>query len=893
MSSHKIENNLEKIIANLNKDEFIYEFLIAYDISKSVVTRLKKGDQNRSKREDEVLYAKKIIFRIEDENNLLNAIDDIAQDAGVLKHSPRFAIMTDFKRLVAKDLKLGKTLDIELKELPKHYDFFLPLTGSEVYHSANDNEADRNAAYKMATLYDHLIEENPDIYQSKEQIHHLNVFLSRLLFCFFAEDTGIFPDDSIFTNTLVQHTDDSGKDTHVFLDKLFARLDSQDTTGLPEFLAKFPYVNGGLFQDKISSPKFSAKVRKILVELGELQWKNINPDIFGSMIQAVTTGVDRSKLGQHYTSVPNILKLIKPLFLDEFYEELEKANTVNQLFKLQQRIANAKFFDPACGSGNFLIITYKELRVLEIEIIKKIIELSNNQLMMTFGSKISITQFYGIEIDDFAHEVAILSLWLAEHQMNIIFEEQLFEYAEVASILPLKSVGNIQQGNATRVSWKKVCPIKDTDEIYVIGNPPYLGSNLHSDEQRDEMHRVFGTTTLDRLDYIGTWFLLAAKYIENTQAKVAFVTTNSITQGVQVPILWSRIFKLNVFIHFAVKSFKWRNNAKGNAGVTVAIIGLSYSKVSKVLLFDETHVETVKSISPYLIKDTNTIVLPRTKPQKGFPSLVMGNKPSDDGNLILNEQEMADLISDYPEARKFVKKFTSADDFINGNSRYCLWIAEKDKTVAKKIPPIRARTEKLYKFRSESKAKSTRDYAEFDYCFRQISFKETDGIIVPRVSSESRTYIPLAYISSDTIVSDATNIVYDAQAWLFGLLHSKMHMVWVRAVGGKLETRYRYSAKLCYNTFPFPKIDKKQEELLAQYVFDILDARANHTGKTLAWMYNSQTMPSDLRKAHQALDEAIEKCYRLQPFNSDSERLEYLFKLYEKMISEEETKSKK
>lgn len=887
MSSHEIENSLEKIIANLNKDEFIYEFLIAYGISKSVVTRLKKGDQNRSKRENEVLYPKKIIFRIEKSNNLLNAIDDIAQDAGVQKHSPRFAIMTDYKHLVAKDLKLGKALDIELKDLPKHYDFFLPLAGSEVYHSANDNEADRNAAYKMATLYDHLIEENPDIYQSKEQIHHLNVFLSRLLFCFFAEDTGIFPDDSIFTNTLVQHTAKDGSDTHLFLDKLFARLDSQCTKGLPEFLAKFPYVNGGLFKDKIASPVFTAKARKILVELGGLQWKNINPDIFGSMIQAVTTGVDRSKLGQHYTSVPNILKLIKPLFLDEFYEELEKANTVNQLFKLQHRIVNAKFFDPACGSGNFLIITYKELRVLEIEIIKKIIELSNETMLNTFASQIKISQFYGIEIDDFAHEVAILSLWLAEHQMNIIFEERLFEYAEVASILPLKSMGNIKQGNATRVAWEKVCPITDTDEIYVVGNPPYLGSNLHSDEQRDEMHRVFGTTTLDRLDYIGTWFLLAAKYIEGTQARVAFVTTNSITQGVQVPILWGRIFKLNVFIHFAVKSFKWKNNAKGNAGVTVAIIGLTHSKVSKILLFDDTHVETVKSISPYLIKDTNTIVLPRTKPQKGFPSLVMGNKPSDDGNLILNEQEMAELISDYPEAKKFIKKFTSADDFINGNSRYCLWIAEKDKNLAKKIPPIKARTEKLYTFRSESKAKSTRDYAEFDYCFRQISFKETDGIIVPRVSSESRTYIPLAYISSDTIVSDATNIVYDAQPWLFGLLHSKMHVVWVKAVSGKLETRYRYSAKLCYNTFPFPNIDKKQQENLNQYVFDILDARANHPGKTLAWMYDSDTMPSDLKKAHQALDEAVEKCYQLKPFNNDSERLEYLFKLYEKMIKDE------
>lgn len=893
MSLSGIAEKITELCTNLQKEQFIYDFLIAYGASKSTVSLLKKGTYNRSKCENEVLYAKKILFRVERGDNLFNAIDGISSNDFVQKHMPRFAMMTDFEQLVAKDLKLGKTLDIVFNDLPKYYDFFLPLAGSEVYHSANDNEADRNAAYKMAILYDCLIEENPGIYQSKEQIHHLNIFLSRLLFCFFAEDTGIFPEDSIFTNTLVQHTNINGSDTHLFLDRLFARLNTIDVGGLPEFLTKFPYVNGGLFQDKITSPIFSAKAHKILVELGELQWKNINPDIFGSMIQAVTTGVDRSKLGQHYTSVPNILKLIKPLFLDGFYEELEKATTVTQLYKLQNRIANAKFLDPACGSGNFLIITYKELRVLEIEIIKKIIELSGNNMLNTFASQIKISQFYGIEIDDFAHEIAILSLWLAEHQMNIIFEERLFEYAEVASILPLKFIGNnILCGNTTRIKWDTVCPITNTDEVYVIGNPPYLGSNLHSDEQRDEMHKVFGATTLDRLDYIGTWFLLAAKYIENTQAKVAFVTTNSITQGVQVPILWSRIFKLNVFIHFAVKSFKWKNNAKGNAGVTVVIIGLAHSKVSKILLFDETHVEAVKSISPYLIKNTNTIVLPRTKPQKGFPPLVMGNKPSDDGNLILNEQEMIQLINNYPESKKFIKKFTSADDFINGNSRYCLWITEKDKNLAKTILPIKERTEKLYKFRSESKAKSTRDYAEFDYCFRQISYKETDGIIVPRVSSESRTYIPLAYISSDTIVSDATNIVYDAQPWLFGILHSKMHMVWVSAVSGKLETRYRYSAKLCYNTFPFPKIDKKQQENLNQYVFDILDARANHIGKTLAWMYDLKTMPSDLKKAHQALDEAIERCYRLQPFTSDSERLEYLFKLYEKMIAEEQAKQK-
>ena len=366
MSTQEIANQLESILSKDDNDNFIYDFLLAYGISKSVVTLLKKGTHNRSKRDNELLYAKKILFRVEDSDNLLNAIDSLSDDNTIAKHSPRFALMTDFDNLVAKDLKLGKTLDIAFKELPKYYSFFLPLAGSEVYYSANDNEADRNAAYKMAILYDHLIEENPDIYQSKEQIHHLNVFLSRLLFCFFAEDTEIFPEDSIFTNTLGQHTAKDGSDTHIFLDKLFARLDSQDTKDLPKFLADFPYVNGGLFRDKISSPVFSAKARKILMELGELQWKNINPDIFGSMIQAVSIGGDRDDLNKHYTSVSNILKLIKPLFLDEFYEELEKSTTINQLYKLQNRIAKAKFFDPACGSGNFLIITDKELRVLEI-----------------------------------------------------------------------------------------------------------------------------------------------------------------------------------------------------------------------------------------------------------------------------------------------------------------------------------------------------------------------------------------------------------------------------------------------------------------------------------------------------------------------------------------------
>lgn len=890
MSSHEIEHSLEKIVASLNKDDFIYDFLIAYGISKSVVTRLKKGDQNRSKRENEVLYPKKIIFRVEASNNLLNAIDDIAQDAGVQKHSPRFAIMTDYKHLVAKDLKLGKALDIELKELPKHYDFFLPLAGSEVYYSPNDHEADRDAAYKMATLYDHLIDENPEIYQSDKKIHHLNVFLSRLLFCFFAEDTGIFEEDSIFTNTLAQHTDKNGSDTHIFLDKLFSRLDSKSSKGLPEFLAKFPYVNGGLFKDKIASPVFTAKARKILVELGGLQWKNINPDIFGSMIQAVTTGMDRSKLGQHYTSVPNILKLIKPLFLDEFYEELEKANTVNQLFKLQHRIANAKFLDPACGSGNFLIITYKELRVLEIEIIKKIIELSNDSMLNTFASQIKISQFYGIEIDDFAHEVAILSLWLAEHQMNIIFEEQLFEYAEVASILPLKSMGNIKQGNATREKWEVICPISDSDEVYVIGNPPYGGSRKQNSEQKLDLKYVFNKDYRS-LDYICAWFYLGANYIRGKNAKCALVSTNSISQGLLADF-WNRILVGGIEIGFAYPSFKWKNNAKGNAGVTVVIIGLRNldSKSSKYI-YSQNLKNKVSNISPYLNEFKDVIIKKRDFPLSNLPYMNFGNMPADGGNFLFTENEKDQFLIEEPLAIQFIKEVVSANEFLKGKRRFCVWLEQKEKSEWKKIRGINNLVKKVEALRLES---SRPQLADIPHLFAQITQpRNTDFILIPRVSSENRKYIPIGYFSSDFVSLDSCMVVGTSFPWHFAVITSRMHMVWAKAVGGKLETRPRYSAKICYNTFPFPNIDKKQQENLNQYVFDILDARANHPGKTLAWMYDEKTMPSDLKKAHEALDEAVEKCYRLQPFNSDSERLEYLFKLYEKMISEEETKSKK
>lgn len=882
MLSHEIEQNIKRMMENFLEENFLFDLLLAYGISKTSITRLKSGDFNLSKVEGEILYKKKIFFKQLPTDELLSSIEILAKEERILKHSPRFAVVTDYKNLVAKDLKLGKNLDISIKDLPNHYAFFLPLAGSEVYHSTNDNEADRNAAYKMAQLYDLLITQNPGVYNSKESIHNLNIFLSRLLFCFFAEDTGIFEGDSIFTNTLYQHTNENGSDTHLFLDRLFVRLNTEITKGLPAHLAQFPYVNGGLFRDTISSPVFTAKARKILVELGELNWRDINPDIFGSMIQAVVIPEYRSDLGMHYTSVPNIQKLIKPLFLDALYEEFENCKTIPKLRKLINRIAKIKFFDPACGSGNFLIITYKEIRLLEIKILQRIIDLSPTPAM-EFTS-IELSQFCGIELDDFAHEMAILSLWLAEHQMNKVFEEMLFDYGKSKPILPLKQAGKILQGNSARVDWKTVCPLKNDDEVYIIGNPPYLGARVQDEEQKKDMAIVFqGINGYNNMDYISCWFFKAKNYIEGYNSKVAFVTTNSITQGEQVALLWPNLISDKIEINFAYLSFKWTNNAKGNAGVTVIILSLRNTSNEPKYIFSGNIRKEAKNINPYLIDASNTIIFGRTKPLSEFPEMNFGSMANDNGNLILDENERQSLIFQYPDSKVFIKKFMGGDEFIKGNSRFCIWVEEKILKEAKAIKPIAERIDKVRKLRESSNREATKKLAKVPYRFGEVRHKETDSIIVPRTSSERRNYIPLGFLTSETVIADSAMSVYDAQPWLFGVIHSKMHMVWVDAVGGKLKTDYRYSAKLCYNTFPFPDITLKQKENLNLYVFTILDERAKHPEKTMAQLYDPDKMPKGLKQAHEELDRAVEQCYRLQPFTSDTERLEYLFKLYEEM----------
>ncbi|MFV0171558.1 N-6 DNA methylase [Empedobacter falsenii] len=883
MKKTEIQQNLHTLSQNIEQENFIYDFLSSFGLSKTTITRLKKGDYNLSKVDGELFYKGKIFFKVEKEANLLNLIDELAKDEKIKKQKPRFIVVTDFKDVLAVDTKLGNNKEFPIEQLGEQTDFFLPLSGAEIYRVSNDNKLDRDAAYKLGELYDILVVDNPDwIAQGS---HQLNIFLSRLLFCFFAEDTGIFEVKSIFTETLANNTKKDGSDVDLFLTTLFKKLNTPDGKGSFELhFDKFPYVNGGLFRDDIQCPKFSAKARQILLDSGELDWSEINPDIFGSMIQAVADPAERNNLGMHYTSVVNILKLIKPLFLDELYEEFEKnKGKIKGLEALLDRLGKIKFFDPACGSGNFLIITYKELRNLEIQIIKELLDLNATQRKIYF-SEIKLSQFYGIEIKDFAHEMAILSLWLAEHQMNQVFELELLDYGKSNPILPLKESGNITAGNAARVDWEQVCPKKENDEIYIIGNPPYLGSRNQDAEQKSDMELVF-KKDYKSLDYVSIWFYKGAKYIEDINAQLAFVSTNSICQGLLVALTWPRILTDKLEISFAYQSFKWINNAKGNAGVTVIIVGLRNISNKPKYIFTESIAKQAKNVNAYLLDSSDIYINSLNKSISGFPPMNFGNMPADGGNLLFTEEEKDEFIVFEPKAKKWIKELISAHEFLNGKKRYCLWLEDISEDELLEMPLVKAKVESIYNLRLVS---SRPQLAEIPHLFAQITQPDNSAfILIPRHSSEERDYIPLGFFDKSIKASDSALIVATEEPWLFGVLHSKMHMIWVDAVGGKLKTDYRYSAKLCYNTFPFPTLSEKKKETINQYVFAILDERAKYPEKTMAWLYNPETMPIGLKQAHKELDLAIEQIYRLAPFHSDEERLEYLFKLYDEMTTKE------
>ncbi len=885
MNQAQVEKKLSELVRNINKEDFIYDFLMCYGIPKATITLMKKGSRDLSKVEHQKILKKKIFFHEElNGGSLYEAIDKLKNDSSTFKHDPNFIIVTDYKNIVAIDVKANDTLDSEIENLHKKYDFFLPLAGMKKYNVADENEADVKAAERMAKLYDQLQSDNE--FETEQEIHHLNIFLSRLLFCFFAEDTDMFEGgDNIFTNSIKSHTQEDGSDLNVYLDRLFEALNTTSRDDYPDHFSNFDYVNGGLFAENIKAPQFTRKSKRLIEDLGELDWSEINPDIFGSMIQAVITPEHRGGLGMHYTSVPNIMKVIEPLFLDELKEEFKKNhNNEKKLNKLLLRLEKIKIFDPACGSGNFLIIAYKELRELEINIFVRINELSQSRQLPL--SRIKLSQFYGIELDDFAHEIAILSLWLSEHQMNKLFKEK---FGDAPNLLPLKPSGNIVHGNATRIDWEEVCPKEKDDEIYILGNPPYLGSSMQDATQKEDMAIVFdGFKNYKNLDYIACWFYKGAEYISGINSKYAFVSTNSICQGEQVGLLWPTIFDKNIEINFAYTSFKWSNSAKSKAKVICVIVGLANKQELSKKIFNEISISEVKSITPYLTSGRYVKLERRSKNiSPSLQSMVWGNKATDGGNFILTIDEVNSLKNDFPDSVKFIKKYIGSVEFIRGVARWCLWIRDKDLDKAKEIPFIFDRIERVKNERLLSKAASTRASANKAHKFIQIQGEPDKALIIPSVSSINRDYIPIGFVESDTVVNAQCYVVYRPEFYLFGVLSSKMHITWVRAVAGKLKNDFRYSSALCYSSFPVPELTDAQKKIIEDCALNVLDERDRHPTKTMAELYDPDKMPDGLRQAHKMLDEAVEKCYRKKPFESDEERLEHLFNLYEKMTSEE------
>lgn len=772
----------------------------------------------------------------------------------------------------------------------------------ERFTNIDESPADVKAAEKLAKLHDELRAYNE--FSSKSELHDLNIFIARLLFCFFAEDTGIF-EDNLFTGSVVRYTKEDGSDLADYLGAVFnvmdMRLRNEDTL---KIISQFPYVNGGLFAKHIQIPKMGFRSRKIIIECGELDWKNINPDIFGSMIQAVVDPNVRATQGMHYTSVPNIMKVINPLFLDDLqgaynhlrdqYEQKKRQYDIGGLTdtlynkdlkvihkdcqKLLGRMSKMKFFDPACGSGNFLIITYKALRMLEMDILRLMRQIIP-ELDFFDSSVIQLKQFYGIELLDFPHEVAMLSMWLAEHQMNRKLHD---DFGVNTQALPLHNITQIVCGNACRMDWKEVCPHTADEEVFVFGNPPYLGSRNQDKEQKYDMKAVF-RKDFGSLDYIACWFYKGAKYIENSKAECAFVTTNSICQGLQVALLWKRVLQNGVEVSFAHTSFKWSNNAKHNAAVTVAIVGITAHKRPKYLFTDD-RVMTVDNITAYLFPGKDIFVESASMPlNKSMPQMNFGNMAADGGQLLFTTSEKDDFVSKEPESEQYFRQIYGSEELINGKDRWCLWLYGHDVSDFEDFPLIKERIDKLRAIREKS---SRPQLAEIPHLFAQITQPMgVNCIVVPRHSSETREYIPMGYIDKSKLASDACMVVGTDDISIFGILTSRLHMAWVRTVGGKLETRYRYSAQLCYNTFPFPKLTAEKKQALSEAAEEVLLTRADHPEKTLAELYYPEKMPEDLRNAHHVLDDLVESCYPGYPFANDEARLECLFKLYEKMTA--------
>ena len=860
--------------------EFPFDFALATDAAQAAVAKLRNGSTNKSDLPGGVLFNKKFHFA-----PALGGLVDVTLDQ--LKASkknatakPAILIATDGETIAALHPASGESLHCKFTELGDNFGFFLPAAGKERYKAVEENPVDIKATGKLARLYDALIKANPD-WASDARRHEMNQLMMRLIFCLFAEDVGIFPENQ-FSKAIFTHAGDKGEEAREVLIAAFRAMNlrKEDRTGLPAWTHAFEYVNGGLFAGEVDAPKFDTIAYRYLKEAAALNWREINPDIFGSMIQSVADPDQRAELGMHYTSVPNIMKVIGPLFLDDIDAEIVRArDKPKALHKLLQRLENVRVFDPACGSGNFLVVAYRQLREREMRILKRLEELEGAGSLRMF-SAIAIKNFYGIEITDFGVETAKLALFIAEYQANAVFAAA---FGRTMAALPLKDAANIVYGNALRLNWEAVCPPpQGEEEVYIAGNPPFLGSTYQSKAQKDDLAHVFKgkVDSFAAFDFVAAWFFKAANYIRRKNAKSALVSTNSICQGQAVSGLWPHLLKDGIEIGFAHKDFKWRNNASANAAVICSIIGLRNESALPKVLFHDDIGSVVSNINGYLIEGPNTFVTAERRTIFALPDMKYGNKPVDGSGLILSPQEAQDISASHPEAPRFLRRFMGSQEVVKGIERFCIWVDDQDLSTAMSIPAVSERIEKTRKNRLGMKDPGGVALADRPHQFREHDAPLKHAILVPSVTSERRPYLPVALVGADVISSNLNQVLYDAPEWCIALIASKMHLVWIATVCGKLKSDFRYSNTLGWNTFPVPKFTDDQLAALSASARKILKTRYSHYPKTIADLYDPDDMPEDLRAVHRENDDLLESMYIGRPFRNDTERLEHLFKLY-------------
>jgi hypothetical protein len=905
MNAVEIEEAVSKLAeAAFDAAEFPFAFLEAFGNKPVTIKQLRRGHSNKSDVDGGVLQRKNIHLAVCESGRISSKLSELRDSPANAKNKVKFILATDGADLEAENLISGETVACTYPDVADHLGFFLALAGISTVREIRDNAIDIKATGRLNRLYIALLKENED-WGTEQRRQDMNQFMGRLIFCFFAEDTDIFLGENLFTSTIDKMSGSRSENADFVIGELFRAMDTKHedrkAADIPRWADVFPYVNGGLFAGNHEIPKFSRIARAYLLQAGNLNWKEINPDIFGSMIQAIADDEERGAIGMHYTSVPNILKVLNPLFLDNLREQLEDAgDNARKLLNLRKRLSKIRVFDPACGSGNFLVIAYKEMRAIEFEV-------NTRRGETHLKSEIPLTNFRGIEIRNFAAEIARLALIIAEYQCDELQKEALVEF------LPLDTQNWIVCGNALRLDWLSVCPPTGTvvknkaedlfetpldqahvdfenegGETYICGNPPYLGSTWQSAEQKEDLKRIVDerTKSWKSLDYVAGWFMKATDFGMHTKCSAAFVSTNSICQGQQVPILWPLIFQTGHEIAFAHTSFKWANLASHNAGVTVAIVGISNHPEPVRMLFtltDEGAVVSreVNNINAYLAAAPNVAVESLRQPICDVAPMTYGNKPVDGGNLFV---EKADFVK-LPEKalEKFIRPIAGSHDSINGTHRFCVWIRDKDLEEAKTVPFLIERMEMNAKNRLASKDLGAKKLAERPHQFRDTVEAKNWSFIVPRHSSINRPYLPVALLPSHWIINDSAFALYDAAFWNMAMIASRLHLVWIGTVCGKIKTDYRYSNTLGWNTFPVPTLTEKNKEDLTQCAEDILLAREAHFPATIADLYKPDEMPGNLRAAHDRNDETLERIYIGRRFKNDTERLEKLFELYTKM----------